>query len=433
VSAELSSMAPPRGKLRRVKLVALQACVLVVGAVALELGLRGWLAVRGKRHDAVEVQRRFEAFVHGDTRFAPLQRDGGDPARTLGITTPFVHPFLGWSRVDFKERVENDLRRIQSTDTRADYEILILGGSVAGHFCQHGVGVLAERLAADARFAGRRVTFFSYGLASYKAPQTLALAQELLALGLTPEAIVLIDGFNEVAIGNENAAHGSHPSFPSVPIWGPLVENGALDREAAELIGELARVQRELEESAQRALSWKAHVSAVISKLWMNRLEGLAAQRSSAQQRLTARRKDELAELVLHGPPFDVDPRAATASAARTWEENSRSLHGLCARRGIAYVHVLQPTLYDTGSKPLAEVELQRARASQEWIDGVHFGYPLLREAGRRLGAEGTLFVDASMAFEQIAEPLYFDACHFTAPGQRVLAERVASALLGIR
>jgi hypothetical protein len=63
-------------------------------------------------------------------------------------------------------------------------------------------------------------------------------------------------------------------------------------------------------------------------------------------------------------------------------------------------------------------------------VKGVHDGYPKLRSAGQELRARGVHFVDASSAFADITQPIYFDFCHFKGLGNRVLANKIAEAYL---
>lgn len=60
------------------------------------------------------------------------------------------------------------------------------------------------------------------------------------------------------------------------------------------------------------------------------------------------------------------------------------------------------------------------------WAPGVLRGYPLLRERGARLAAEGHPFVDATRVFADVEETLYYDSCHFVAAGHELLAEALA-------
>jgi hypothetical protein len=118
-----------------------------------------------------------------------------------------------------------------------------------------------------------------------------------------------------------------------------------------------------------------------------------------------------------------------TAGAVRSWIEGSRSLQAICEARSIAYLHVLQPTLHDTGSKTLTGDEIVGSRAPDAYIDGVHLGYPRLREAAGSLRNLGIHFLDASMIFKDVKEGIYVDNCHFNLAGNRLLARAIAPAL----
>jgi lysophospholipase L1-like esterase len=93
---------------------------------------------------------------------------------------------------------------------------------------------------------------------------------------------------------------------------------------------------------------------------------------------------------------------------------------------------VLQPTLHDKGSKPLTPQELAADNAHQSWIEAVGPGYPMLRAAGASLRAAQVNFFDASMIFKDTPQTLYFDACHFRAPGVVMLAEQIAPRFLEV-
>jgi hypothetical protein len=91
---------------------------------------------------------------------------------------------------------------------------------------------------------------------------------------------------------------------------------------------------------------------------------------------------------------------------------------------------VLQPTLHDTGSKPLTEEERANGKASQSWVWAASEGYPLLRSRGESLRAAGVHFVDASQVFAGVETTLYHDACHFRLEGNVILCEFIAPEIL---
>ena len=91
---------------------------------------------------------------------------------------------------------------------------------------------------------------------------------------------------------------------------------------------------------------------------------------------------------------------------------------------------MLQPTLWDEGSKTWSAEERALPPPSPSWIEGVHRGYPALRERAHELTERGVSFFDASRAFARVDATLYFDACHFGKQGNEILAEILANQLL---
>jgi len=132
------------------------------------------------------------------------------------------------------------------------------------------------------------------------------------------------------------------------------------------------------------------------------------------------------------GPSYEHSPRAVTELAVTVWLESSRSMHALCASRDIAYVHALQPTLHDAGSKPLSEAERALPPGGRGWKRGVQQGYPRMRERVAELTAVGVRFLDATGAFAGVTDTLYEDACHVDSAGNGRLEEVIRPALLEV-
>jgi hypothetical protein len=137
-----------------------------------------------------------------------------------------------------------------------------------------------------------------------------------------------------------------------------------------------------------------------------------------------------VAALQTNGPDYPRGDEAIMAACVTNWFESSLSIHALCASRGIAYLHVLQPTLHDPGSKPLSTVEQNIPPGPAAWKPGVVMGYPLLRQRAKDLSTRGVHFIDASRAFADVKETLYNDACHFGPQGNEILARIIAPYFL---
>jgi hypothetical protein len=361
------------------------------------------------------------------------------PARTQGLTNdervegtkqlPVLHPYLGYGWVEDDAQLASDLTYFQGEESRRAFDVLLVGGSVAASFGITGAPVLSERLAADEFFRDRPVRVFSYGRGGYKEPQQLLLVAYLFTLGFQPDAVLAIDGFNECALGNANLVAHVNPAQPSVAHWAHLAADKSLDREALDLLAEMRGPQREASAWIERARRYHLTQSALLGTLVSARIGALRREYVAAAtgyvKHLTAAPSPAVT-----GPPFPDDPDTARELLVHTWFESSRSLDALCRGRGIPYLHVLQPTLHDTGSKPLTAEETKNGACLASWSDGVHFGYPRLRALGAELRTAGVAFLDASQVFHDVTESLYYDPCHVSPRGNELLANAIAPALL---
>ncbi|MAF65721.1 MAG: hypothetical protein CMJ84_08695 [Planctomycetes bacterium] len=412
---------------RRLLLSSLVAVLTLLGA---EGAHRLWSAARPPgAYDATDTRTAMQELLNSVNQTIPMPGDVkaasfSDSSKRFEI----LHPFLGFDANYGPEQLLNDIGNIRH-DPDA-YWILILGGSVANIFGQQGTERLGELLAADPRFAGRSVRFLNYGRASFKQPQQVMMATWLFSFGIQPDAVINLDGFNEVAVSNANVAREMHPVYPAYGQWLAQVRSGDADMTSLEMLTESRRRRSELIDFTQRCLDRRLYLSSLAG--------GWALGRMRAERKaLVAGTMDYLEHLKaggldpwLLGPTFAPDRDQGLQFSVANWQRSSISLAGLCAGHGVLYLHALQPTLYDEGSKPLTDQELEVSKTIVEWVEGARLGYPLLREAGETLREHGIGFVDCSMVFEDVVRPLYYDACHFTRGGNVRLAEAIAPAFL---
>jgi hypothetical protein len=341
-----------------------------------------------------------------------------------------LHPYLGYEVLGGFGQLDSEMHAQLAGDTANAYVITILGGSVAQMFGQLGGPRLAELIGADPRFAGKRIVFHEFARGGFKQPQQAEFLAYLLTLGLDTDAVIDIDGFNEVAIGMQNASLGTHPVFPSVPHWAHLVAGGATDPKLLDLIAETRDVQRSIDSTAERALAWNLSWSAVLGDLALGRLALLRRERVALFTKYSRELRSPALRRVVSGPDCPADRADPLAACVRDWEQSSRTIGDMCRGRGLPYLHVLQPTLHDPEGKRPTKAELASGGISKEWLDGVQRGYPLLREAGARLAAGGEHFFDATRVFADVTATIYFDNCHFRERGNQMLAEAIAPAFL---
>jgi hypothetical protein len=407
--------------------LSLALAVLVAALAALELGTRGARALSGSGYSPEALRGSIRAGL--DAMTADVPRAGGERAEAFSnVKDAYVlHPYFGFEAKGTLAEDAEWTARFASGVAEEAWVLMILGGSVAG-----GIGNgLLEMAPADPRLAGREVVIVNFGRGANRQPQQLVRALFMLGSGVRPDAIVAIDGFNESAFGHANAEKGVHPLYPYWPRWGHLALSQELDQDGLRLAGETLVLRDAAVERGRALLDSPLLASAVLGPLLKRRFDARASAWVAAQERYTdhlaARGESETAR----GPAFPEDGRLATQAVVDTWFDCSVALHGYCAANGIEYLHVLQPTLYDEGSKVLTPEEIERGKHSRAYREGVLSGYPLMRAHAGDFERAGVRFVDLSMLFEDVAETIYTDYCHFNELGTGMAGGRVLDELLG--
>lgn len=424
-------MSTPKSPRRWLRILALQLALLCVVFVLCEVGCRIYLSSQGRSYVAAQARASFEELFSRTHDFVP-RAAGAMGAKNDDATAQqrILHPYLGWEVMGSIEQLLAESSRLGAGARDQDYEILIVGGSVADVYGQYGCAHMEDLLRADPRFAGRTIYTYKYARGGYKQPQTVIAVQYLLSLGFTPECVISIDGFNDVALSNENAWMQSNPILPSTMHWRTLAMNGTGDRESVRQAAAIVEHLQSMEWWTREVVDTGAYRSALFGTIAFARVRALQAAARAMTKEYGNRLANLGARYVVAGPPFEGKGLPAVRNGVKAWEEGSRTLRALCEARGIRYLHVLQPTLHDPGAKPMTDEERAKGAIGPQWLDGVTLGYPLLREAGARLAAGGEDFVDGSRIFEHETRTLYYDNCHFGVPGNLLLAEFVAKALL---
>ncbi|MEW6742091.1 MAG: hypothetical protein AB1486_04970 [Planctomycetota bacterium] len=409
---------------RRWRRAILIAVVAVLSLAALEALHRGWLIVRGRPYRASQARLGLTELLAGMTDIVPGEAHPSRPGEREIEQQWSLHPFFGFQYASF---LDQEIGAAEQQPAEADYEILIVGGSVAAQIFRLGGATLTQMLEADPRMAGKKVRLLNGAAGAYKQPQQMIVLAYLLSLGLRPDAVINVDGFNEVANSNDNAHHAVHPVYPSWFHWQHLARR-TVDPEALELILAVREARAAASDFTDLVLDSRLYYSSLGGELTLARLRHLREEWYAAHERYLQYLTRHSTELGVRSPPFKKE--GALDATVQIWEEGSLLIKSICDGRSMRYLHVLQPTLHDPGSKPLTEVEVRRGAARPEWVEGVRSGYPLLREGGERLRERGVPFLDASMVFAGETEPVYVDSCHYDEQGCRTVAGRIAVAFL---
>jgi hypothetical protein len=425
-STPMSGVPRTRSRGRRV-LVAVM--LVVLSLLASELAARALYAALGRPYDAEASRRQIESMAakfNAKDRAAELA-DGGARTEAGEIVQ---HPYLGWENLGKNVHLAENAAYFRTPEAVEAFDVYMFGGSVALGLSGAGTDRLAALIAADPRFAGRSVVIHNYGRGAYKQPQQVMFLSYLLNLGHRPDAVIEVDGFNEVAIGWNNAVAKVHPLHPDSSHWGTTARGQRLGWPLVERLYLAKAAQERVDAFGPWALSTGIWKSCVLGSLAVQRMSALKRQSYATYERVVEQLHGAADDPVLRGPSFEPGVLPGFGLIVRGWEESSRILHGICREHSIPYLHVLQPTLFDEGSKTLTAAEIANSAMPDAWVEGVRKGYPLLRLAGLRLQAAGVPFCDASGVFRDVENDVYTDGCHFGKEGNLLFASAIARGFL---
>jgi hypothetical protein len=223
--------------------------------------------------------------------------------------------------------------------------------------------VIREVLQQSPLFRDREIRILRIGLSGYKQPQQLMTANWLMALGGEFDAIVNLDGYNELALSiTENYDRKIHTAYPRA--WNARMVELIDPRKSADRM-RLLEIDASRQRSAQRIVSvpWRWSFTANVVWLLSDRI-ALREKRSLTQKMLAGHSRRDGLKFAESGPLQDISSTAeALEISADTWLRCSVQMHRLLSSSGIAYLHVLQPNLYHADSKPLSSEELELGEA----------------------------------------------------------------------
>lgn len=400
--------------------------ISLLGAMALAEGAtRLWLNMEGRGYERAAAERAIRSTMEAVSGLtAGVMAEANAPGKSHGPQYE-LQPYSGYVHRAVAVRTAKIVERFRSEEKDA-YVVVSQGGSVAAGFQGKGLEILLKSLEDSGATGGREVRVFGLSVPGYKQPQQLTQLAYLLSQGCHPDLVLNLDGLNELRISSGNLGSGLEPSFPSRGHWGLLLAAQEID--GAELDGLLRvhQAQQKVWELGNRLLERGDCASALTGTLALSRVARSQDKWARAQVELIDSRTQRLKSAGAVGYTASPAGRDAVLEAVACWKRSSLAMHQLCEARGIRYVHVLQPTLHDEGSKVMTEEE-RRVGIDEEGLHpAVVRGYPLLREALSELREAGVEALDACDTFKEVPQTIYTDSCHVTQEGNRILAGNIA-------
>jgi hypothetical protein len=402
-----------------------------------------------------------------------LRSQAGRASGPANLSSGVIHPFYGWTRrpnsiSDFSPTdlalifpnqspslwfLENnrvnlfgfrssiyDYRELESSD----FVIALAGGSVAEDIALIGGDALVAALTDREPHLRDRIRIISLAMGGFKQPQQLAAFAQAVMLGIPIDAVVNVDGFNEMALGGWNAIAGDHPLLPFMPFYLPIIgfSRGTLSRDAIMQAAAAVSYNRKAEK-------WTQRFTAIPLFQHSQLLRGIAGSIVLAMQRRGKEAEQRMQALSTTGPDRKLNSKdvftlpdpclqvrdACAELIAEMWQRMSSAMHGIAREASVVYVHVLQPNQYVENSKVFTEAEKKKAFAhgpgfAEAWGRAAAAGYPALKKRGQRLRALGVPFHDLTHIFRNRSDTIYRDeCCHVNWVGNQILGRVVGEIL----
>jgi hypothetical protein len=414
----------------------LLACATLAGVVLLELGARlVYRRVHARPLDRGELQARLltdRASGGSIRRLAPELAERLERIKTANLPDAGVvlHPYFGFIVNPLSDGINRYGFFAESplVDPAPDaFTVALFGGSLTDQVFYMARDHLIDTLRARPAFADRDIRVVSTALGGYKQPQQVNILSFFLARGAAYDAVVNLDGFNEIDAPFENVAAGVNPFFPFN--WKLHARRG-LDAAAVALLGRIDLVR----ERRLTLRQWFGRAPWVESTFMLTLWDVLDRRLEAAQRARVA----ELDELLGHGslsprvrgPELRADEATLRNELIGLWRRGSIEMAAICRAYGIDYVHLLQPNQYVPGSKVLTDAERANAYGDDVVRERVVAAYPGLIAAGRALRQAGVDFVDLTMMFADEPRSIWADTCcHVNELGADLIAERIAAAI----
>ena len=367
--------------------------------------------------------------------------DGAGPRKAFHDNRVF-HPYMGHVNLPDRPVVfDNDtpVARLFAGDCRTNshgffgpepgyrepnsVQVVITGGSVANLVYCYSRVALAQELQRIPRLAGKKIIFTGLAFCGFRQPQQLMALAYYAAQGQTPDLLINLDGFNEVASHEfydyQRNQVVVYPQYPQM--WSEyfLGQNPA----AMQTIGMITFYKKQRARWAEA--TGRLEYSILGNLLWSLGDRYLADRANEQRNQLRQQRSRERGyNFQLHGPRISFPDRGALDRFnARTWYHSAMQLARMARAGGYRYFHFLQPNLHLPGSKILTPREQKLMKQGRRLGRPLLTGYPRLRKYGAAMKLQGVQFHDLSQVFVgHSATVAADDCCHFTRQGDAVIA-----------
>ena len=313
-----------------------------------------------------------------------------------------------------------------------DFVIAVIGGSVAAGFTKKGgEGYLQKYL--NGYGLDKNIVLINMAKGGFKQPQQLFHLQYALLSGFEFDAVLNIDGFNDIVFAAHNIDNNINPIFPSGYHMRMLSKMRTGQKFDPDIVNLLSDYYSSYEDEL-RLLSFIQKPPFKYS-IFLNLIGDQLTKRNLVRVRkiefkmLLGGQRSMTSEF--RGPQYNWEDDKYEVSA-NIWKKSSEYLYAICKANNLLYIHVLQPNQYVKGSKQLTDHEKEVAyKPDHEWAVAAREGYSYLIDKGQELNDKGFPFYDLTMIFNDSKDDVYVDTCcHFDHNGHEIMAQQIAEYII---
>jgi hypothetical protein len=335
-------------------------------------------------------------------------------------TETLVHPYLGFVSNKDNDIYVNNFGFIGEAINRKDDEVKvgIFGGSVGLLYYIYEKDNLIRSLQQLDKFKGKKIKIYSFALGGYKQPQQLFTLTYLLSLGYHLDAIINIDGFNEVALAYaENYKGGISSYYPRT--WN-LYSRQYFNKDTYNLINTI--------EDLKTKENYFSNFPLIVKYVPIKIIDHLLRKKQSDLQKLL-QISDKSFNIKGPEPFLQLTEKEIEQNIIDVWQNSSIQMAHLAEINHIEYFEFLQPNQYLVGSKQFTSEELDKyVKKESIYASPVEKLYPRIREAAMRIKeSQGIKIFDLTQVFTGELGTIYEDdCCHYTKKGYSILTNYIS-------
>lgn len=373
-----------------------------------------------------------------------FQREVTRSSETHSNEAETIHPYLGWvsnpqlnsgttlfgRKIPVNSLGFDDIEHGTVKRSPDRFIVALTGGSVAWQMSVAGEDSLRQELLQNPHLKGKQIEIVRLAKSGYKQPQQLMALNFVLALGNEFDAVVNVDGFNEIALAVcENDMVGVFAAYPRS--WHARMQY-AVDPRNHRIAFQLMRTKGLKQQIAQDRLDSWLNWSPTLNLIWWMRNNACENELQQLRLEIQDRRVAHGLGFAAVGPDQTFKTEAGLYShLVDLWSNSSLQMNHLCRANKCIYIHVLQPNQYLPKSKPMGPDEQKLAiNDTRKYGISIAKGYPLLIARGQNFHQHNLDFHDLTQLFVKTIDRLYEDGCcHYNQDGNSMLAREVAKLI----